>query len=122
MSMLTSSNKSTDTNNLFNKHLDYNPIYKVNYLVNGSIDTIFIFYGNKNECKENDDEFFRTIFTDKEIDEIQFRKFKDESKNNNGTLRLILSDKYGYIEEFNDYQWSFKRRLTKKEIAKLRKK
>ena len=74
MSMLTSSNKSTDTNNLFNKHLDYNPIYKVNYLVNGSIDTIFIFYGNKNECKENDDEFFRTIFTDKEIDEIHSKK------------------------------------------------
>ena len=29
--------------------LDYNPIYKVNYLVNESINTIFIFYGkNKN--------------------------------------------------------------------------
>ena len=25
--------------------LDSNPIYKVNYLVNGSIDSIFIFYG-----------------------------------------------------------------------------
>ena len=54
--------------------LDYNPIYKVNYLVNGSIDTIFIFFGNKNECKENDEEFLKTIFTDIEIDEIHSKK------------------------------------------------
>ena len=56
MSMLISSNKSTDTHILVNKHLDYNPIYKVNYLVNGSIDTIFIFYG-KNE--ESEDELLK---------------------------------------------------------------
>ena len=31
MSMLISSNKSTDKHKLVNKHLDYNPIYKVKY-------------------------------------------------------------------------------------------
>ncbi len=60
--------------------------------------------------------------TDKEIDEIEFNKFKDESIKPNGTLRFVLSDKYGYTEEFKDFQWTFKRRLTKKELAKLRKK
>ena len=54
--------------------LEYNPIYKVNYLVNGSIDTIFIFFGDKNDCKENDEEFLKTIFTDSEIDEIHLKK------------------------------------------------
>ena len=69
MSMLISSNKSTDTHKIVNKD-----IYKVNYLVNGSIDTIFIFFGNINQCKENDDEFLRTIFNPKEIDEIHSKK------------------------------------------------
>jgi hypothetical protein len=74
MSMLISSNKSTDTHKLVNKHLDYNPIYKVKYLVNGSIDTIFIFNGKKKE-NENEKELYKTIFKDdKEIDEIHSKK------------------------------------------------
>jgi hypothetical protein len=73
MSML-SSNKSPDTHKIMNETLDYNPIYKVNYLVNGLVDTIFIFYGNKNECKENDEEFLKKIFTESEINEIHSKK------------------------------------------------
>ena len=46
MSMLISSNKSTDTHTLVNKHLDYNPIYKVKYIVNGKIDTTPIVSSN----------------------------------------------------------------------------
>ena len=53
--------------------LDYNPIYKVNYLVNGSIDTIFIFYG-KNKEIEDEEELFKKIFTDSEIDKIHSKK------------------------------------------------
>ena len=74
MSMSISSNKTTDTHKLVNKQLDYNPIYKINYLVSGSVDTIFIFYG-KNKEDEDEEELYKTIFTDdKEIDEIHSKK------------------------------------------------
>ena len=53
--------------------LDSNPIYKVNYLVNGFIDTIFIFYGKKNEG-ENQEELFKKIFTENEINDINSKK------------------------------------------------
>jgi hypothetical protein len=71
--MLISSNKSTNTDTLVNKKIDYNPIYKVNYLVNGSIDTTFIFYG-KNKESEDEEDLFKKIFTPKEIDEINSKK------------------------------------------------
>ena len=53
--------------------LDSNPIYKVNYLVDESIDTIFIFYG-KNNKTETQEELFKKIFTDSEIDKIHSEK------------------------------------------------
>jgi hypothetical protein len=53
--------------------LDYNPIYKVNYLVNDSVDTIFIFYGKKNEG-ENQEELFKKIFTENDINDIHSKK------------------------------------------------
>ena len=59
--------------------------------------------------------------TEKEIEEINFNDFKDDSIKPDGTIRLVLSDKFGYVEEFNAFQWKFKRRLSKKEIKKLRK-
>jgi hypothetical protein len=49
---------------------DINPIYKVNNLVDGQIDTIYVFYGkNKNEYK-NKIELFKKIFTENEIKQI----------------------------------------------------
>ena len=63
-----------------------------------------------------------TKLTNKEIEEINFNKFKDKSIKPDGTIRIVLSDNFGYIEEFKSFEWKFKRRLTKKEIAKLKKK
>jgi len=59
--------------------------------------------------------------TEKEIDQIKFDEFFDKSIKPIGTISFVLSDSFGYIEEFNNNQWTFKRRLTKKEIRKLRK-
>ncbi len=63
-----------------------------------------------------------TKLTNKEIEEINFNKFKDKPIKPDGTIRIVLSDNFGYIEEFKGFEWKFKRKLTKKEIAKLRKK
>jgi len=53
--------------------LDYKPIYKVNKMVNGSIDTIYVFNGDKNGSK-NQKELFNRIFTEEEIQTIQKEK------------------------------------------------
>jgi len=53
--------------------LDYKPIYKVNKMVNGTIDTIYVFNGDKNGSK-NQKELFNRIFTEEEIDMIQKHK------------------------------------------------
>ena len=63
-----------------------------------------------------------TKLTEKDIEEINFNKFKDKSIKPDGTIRIVLSDNFGYVEEFKDFKWTFKRPLTKKEVTKLRKK
>jgi hypothetical protein len=60
-----SSIKSLDTNIL---SLD-NPIYKVKQIVNGKIDTIYIFNGII--TKSSEDELFNKIFSEKELEEIK---------------------------------------------------
>jgi len=72
--------------------LDYNPIYKVNYLVDETINTIFIFYG-KNVKTENQEELFKKIFTDSEIDKIHSEKiniqFSDQQIHYDDTIGTI---------------------------------
>jgi len=51
----------------------YNPIYKVNHLVDGKIETIYIFFGKKIDTKNNA-EYYKNIFTDKEIETINAEK------------------------------------------------
>ena len=76
--------------------LDYNPIYKVNLVINGSVDTIYVFNGKKNE-REDEEELFKRIFTDEETDEIQKKKtgivFVDQqihSDDNIGTIKIKI--------------------------------
>ena len=51
----------TNTNNS-----NYNPFYKVNYLVNGMIDTVFVFYGKK-IVPEDQMTIIQKMFTEEEI-------------------------------------------------------
>ena len=60
-----SSIKSTHTNKT---SLDV-PIYKVKHIVNGSVNTIFVFNGKNTQ--ENEEELFKKIFTDEENEEIK---------------------------------------------------
>jgi len=76
MSEPLSSIKSTDTNKT---SLD-NPIYKVKHMVNGSINTIFVFNGKN--AQENEEELFKKIFTEEENEKIKSEritiKFSEE--------------------------------------------
>ena len=71
MSTLISKKKETREN--IEEPLDYNPIYKINYLVNGSINTIFVFYGQPIKV-QNEEQILQTIFTEKEVDHITKNK------------------------------------------------
>ena len=53
--------------------LDYKPIYKVNHVVNGSVDIIYVFNGKNNE-NEDQEELFKRIFTDEENKKIKENK------------------------------------------------
>jgi hypothetical protein len=76
MSKPISSKQTKDTPTSINDPpLDYNPIYKVNYMVNGSIDTIYVFNGKKNDSL-SEDELFLKIFTEEENSKIKMDKIK----------------------------------------------
>jgi len=69
--------KQTDVTpiSIIDTTLDYNPIYKVNQIVNGKIDTIFVFNGKKNDTISQE-ELFNKIFTEEENDMIKTDKIK----------------------------------------------
>jgi len=103
----------------------YNLIYEIKANSTGTIEIISpTFYIENQELKA--EILNLTIsgnkLTEKEIDEIKFNEFINESIKPSGTIRYVLSDSYGYIEKFNNIEWTFERRLKKKEIRKLRKK
>jgi len=53
----------------------FNPIYKVNHLVDNKIKTIYVFYGTKvKENKKSQDPLFAEIFSEKEIENINTNK------------------------------------------------
>ena len=60
--------------------------------------------------------------TEVEKDEINFNEFKENATKHNGALRYVVSDNFGFIEQFNGSQWEFKRRLSKEELTILIKK
>ena len=56
--------KTIGTNKSIDEPLDYNPIYKINYLINGSINSIIVFYG-KPILVGDEEKILGTIFTEK---------------------------------------------------------
>jgi len=57
--------------NLINikNNITNNKIYKLNYLVDGNINILFVFYGKK-VVSENNNELFKEVFTNEEIEKI----------------------------------------------------
>jgi hypothetical protein len=76
MSKNKTSKQTINTTSLIHEPtLDYNPIYKVNHMVNGSIDTIYVFNGKKNDSITEED-LFKKIFTEEENNRIKTDKIK----------------------------------------------
>ena len=73
MSMALS--KTIGTHKSIDEPLDYNPIYKINYLINGSINTIIVFYGQPIMVGD-EEKILRIIFTEKEVDNIHSKKIQ----------------------------------------------
>jgi hypothetical protein len=71
MSKSITSKKSTNTLDNINTSLDA-PNYKVKHLVNGKIDTIYVFSGKP--ISSNQEDLFNKIFTDKENEQIKADK------------------------------------------------
>jgi hypothetical protein len=67
--MSTLVSKKFETQKNIDGPLDYNPIYKINYLVNGRITTIFVFYGQHIPVGD-EEKLLRAIFTENEVDNI----------------------------------------------------
>ena len=67
--------KTIGTHKSIDEPLDYNPIYKINYLINGSINTIIVFYGQP-ILVGDEEKILRAIFTEKEIDNIHSKKIQ----------------------------------------------
>ena len=89
--VVLSSSKILDTND---PTLD-NPIYKVKQLVNGTINTVYVFNGEK--TSENKEELFKRIFTKEENEmikreniQVKFSKHKKQlsSKLHNKSLSV----------------------------------
>ena len=68
MSKSISSIKTSDTNE---PSLD-NPVYKVKQLINGSINTIYVFNGKK--TGETEEELFKKVFNEEEKQQIKSEK------------------------------------------------
>jgi len=73
------------------------PIYKVKKLVNGKINSIYVFNGSSNPSTENAEELFKNIFTDKENEEInsenisvKFSKQKIYLDDTIGTIKIKI--------------------------------
>jgi len=69
----------------------YQKIYKVNQLTNGEVTTIYVFNGKV--ASQNEDELFKNIFTNEEIEQIKGNginvKFSDEQINLDDSIATI---------------------------------
>ena len=91
---------NSNTNTIIN-NTKYNSIYKVNYLVNGIIDTIFVFFG-KNIVQEDQKKLIiEKIFTEQEIDNItqndihvEFLEEQIQFDDTIGTIKLKILEQF----------------------------
>lgn len=106
------------------KRVTYSVTYELKALSPGKLKIVSpVFYINSLTHKANEVilEIVSNKLSAEEIDEINFNKFKNKQSLPNGMIRIVISEDYGYIEEFNNLEWTFKRRLTVKEITKIKK-
>ena len=94
-------NTNIDTTNIDTKNNPiYNPFYKVNYLVNGMIDTIFVFYGKK-IVPEDQMTIIQKMFTEEEITiidrdniDVHFLEEQIHFDDTIGTIKLKILEQF----------------------------
>jgi hypothetical protein len=96
--------------------------YELKAIVPGKIEIISpIFYLENREQKT--EKLMLTISGSKlnqqEIEDINFKVFVDSAIKPNGTLRYVIAGNFGYVEEYNEAQWIYKRRLSKREVKRM---
>ena len=70
------------------KTLDYNPIYKVNLLVDGVIDSVYVFYG-QHIIKKNEKEIVQKLFNPSEIENVNQIYFSENQIHRDDTIGVI---------------------------------
>ena len=68
--------------------IDYNPIYKVNQLVNNVVDSVYVFYG-ETIVKKNEEEIIKSIFTQSEIESIKHIYFSEQKIHRDDSIGVI---------------------------------
>ena len=71
-----------------NEALDYNPIYKVNLIIDDVIDSVYVFYGQQ-LVKKNEKEIVKKIFTQTEIENIKNIYFSEQQIQRDDTIGVI---------------------------------
>jgi hypothetical protein len=71
-----------------NEQINYNPIYKVNQLVDGVVDTVYVFYGQP-IIKKNEKEIIKKIFKPQEIESIKNIFFSQQQIHRDDTIGVI---------------------------------
>ena len=94
--VIKAKNLSDNKESIKNQNLDYAPIYKVNYMINNSINTIYVFNGKNNDMT-SEEELFKRIFTETELDKIKSDNIKIKFCNrqihfddNIGTIKIKI--------------------------------
>ena len=70
------------------EQIDYNPIYKVSQIVDGAIDSVYVFYGQP-IVKKNEKEIVKKIFTPDEIENIKNIYFSEQQIHRDDTIGII---------------------------------
>lgn len=70
------------------KQTDYNPIYKVCQIIDGVINSVYVFYG-KPILKKDEKEIVKKIFTQSEIENIKNIYFSEQQIHRDDTIGII---------------------------------
>jgi hypothetical protein len=70
------------------EQINYTPIYKINQLVDGDIDSVYVFYGQP-IIKKNEKEIIKKIFTEQEIENIKNIYFSEQQIHRDDTIGII---------------------------------
>jgi hypothetical protein len=93
--------------------------YVVKVLKPGKIEfqsPTYSFKGNTYQDKPVTIKITGDELTAEQLDKIEFENFVDHKCKSNGNFRIVFSKEMGFIQKFENDEWTFVRRLRKSEI------